>query len=109
MSAVKDALQRMRDQTVAAGLSTSAMPAPTTPVPPTFFPTTGALRAISTDDGIEIRTVAGGDTVFVYRGHFSDKTAEHWSPEATALSWSPDGTRIAFARFDGRIYVWQAA
>jgi WD40 repeat protein len=68
----------------------------------------GAWKAVATDDGVELRTVARGDTVFVYRGHFNDKTAEHWSSEVKALSWSPDGTRIAFARFDGRIYVWQA-
>jgi len=68
----------------------------------------GAWKAVPTDEGIEIRTAAHGETVFVYRGHFGDKTAQHWSSEVKALSWSPDGTRIAFARFDGRIYVWQA-
>ncbi|HLX59427.1 MAG TPA: serine/threonine-protein kinase [Ktedonobacteraceae bacterium] len=68
----------------------------------------GILTAVATDDGVELRTVARGDTVFVYRGHFSDKTSQYWSPKVHALSWSPDGIRIAFARFDGRIYVWQA-
>jgi eukaryotic-like serine/threonine-protein kinase len=68
----------------------------------------GALKAVPTDDGIELRTVARDEMIFVYRGHFSDTTAEHWSPHVHALVWSPDGTRVAFARFDGRIYVWQA-
>jgi len=68
----------------------------------------GVLTAVATDDGVELRTVARGDTIFVYRGHFSDKTAQYWSPHVNALAWSPDGTRIAFARFDGTIYIWRA-
>ncbi len=68
----------------------------------------GTLKAIPTDDGIELQTVADGTTVFVYREHCSDKTAQHWSPEVKARAWSPDAARFAFARFDGKIYVLQA-
>lgn len=130
MAEVKVALQRMIDRTAAAGLSTSAVPAPTTPVPPAFFPATqpaqpamgtaplaGAQPALAGSSTrspfppmerstqVAIDTPPRGTTLVTHKQSTPRGATLAFEYRVDALAWSPDGQRIASAGLSG-IDVW---